>query len=974
MMTLTIKNKLVLLGGLSVLSLTILLGVVHENHAALVSLSEAALLAQDSADKVSDTEYHRMALAADYYSALTHRVEGKVPEKIEKEISFSTAGLKENADSLLVRHVPVLDGAKLKELAASLVTFSDLVSREMPRLMEAHANDEAFGALSAKIDSLGERIQVIQTDFGDKASATNRKLQEELTAAITGANRTLWILYGVSLVLLLPLVFLLILSITRPLRRSTEVSSALAQGDYKTAIMDSERRDEIGLLSHALQDIKTTVADYAGQIDAINRAQAVVEFKLDGTIVNANANFLTATGYTLEEIRGRHHSLFLSPAETGSRAYADFWAALNRGEFQADEFKRIGKGGNIVWLQACYSPVFDPEGKPVKVVKYATDITREKTLANQTMRLKSALDVATANMMVADADHTIIYLNKAVLDFLQEAEKDIQKDLPRFSVATLLGTNIDVFHKNPSVQRGMLDHLKGTYRGSNFVGGRSFNLVANPIFGAEGERLGTIVEWLDGAAAGQMEAINKAQAVLECATDGTILTANTNFLSIMGYGLEEIKGKPHSFLWHETERANGDAQRFWDALNKGEPQTGERRRLGKGGRELWLQASCNPVMDAKGKIVRIVETAMDVTAMVTTRRENEQGAEAAVEILSGLASGNLTREMTGDYTGTFGEIKKAVNSTVGKLHEMVKQIIEAARSVNSAAHEIATGSGDLSQRTETQASSLEETAASMEQITGTVKKNSTNALNASELSAKANAVASDGGRVVEEAVTAMGSIEKSSQKISDIIGVIDEIAFQTNLLALNAAVEAARAGDAGKGFAVVASEVRALAGRSASASKEIKALINESAQQVRTGASLVNHAGTTLKDIVASVNKVSGIVTDIARASQDQATGIDEINTAIAQMDEVTQQNAALVEENTAAATSMVDQARALEELMNFFNLGESVPEKNTANTIVTMGPKRIASGAKPATARLAAARRTNTAPQTAGDADWKEF
>ena len=292
-----------------------------------------------------------------------------------------------------------------------------------------------------------------------------------------------------------------------------------------------------------------------------------------------------------------------------------------------------------------------------------------------------------------------------------------------------------------------------------------------------------------------------------------------------------------------------------------------------------------------------------------------------------LSGGDYSRDMDGAGRGDeLGDMVRSLNENVRNIREIVTGIKQSANSVNSAATEIASGSTDLSMRTEEQASSLEETAASMEEITGTIKQNSANAGSASNLSNTASNVAEAGGKIVQDAVQAMGRIEQSSQKISDIIGVIDEIAFQTNLLALNAAVEAARAGDAGKGFAVVASEVRALAGRSATASKEIKALILDSAAQVKNGAGLVNQAGDTLKGIVDSVKQVAGIVSEIASASVQQSTGIDEINTAVTQMDEVTQQNAALVEENTAAAQSMLEQAKTLESMISFFKVGESAP------------------------------------------------
>ena len=305
--------------------------------------------------------------------------------------------------------------------------------------------------------------------------------------------------------------------------------------------------------------------------------------------------------------------------------------------------------------------------------------------------------------------------------------------------------------------------------------------------------------------------------------------------------------------------------------------------------------------------------------------ENTESALANISgMMASLAEGDLSRRITADYEGMFGKLKADANAMADRLAATIGEIKFAAREVTSASAEISASTTDLSQRTEEQAASLEETSASMEEIASTIKRNAENAQAANRSAGDTREVADRGGEVVAKAVQAMARIEDSSRKISDIIGVIDEIARQTNLLALNAAVEAARAGDAGRGFAVVASEVRSLAQRSSQAAKDINDLINRSNEQVKEGVQLVDEAGKALNEIVESIKGVAQVVSEIATASAEQATGLDQITKALAQMDEVTQQNSALVEENAATAKTLEDQARSMDERISFFRFGEA--------------------------------------------------
>jgi len=443
---------------------------------------------------------------------------------------------------------------------------------------------------------------------------------------------------------------------------------------------------------------------------------------------------------------------------------------------------------------------------------------------------------------------------------------------------------------------------------------------------------------LDAAAIGARDsqsiiaAAGRVQAMIEFDVAGNILNANDNFLATTGYALEEIRGRHHSIFCDKDYVSTSDYKDFWRRLGSGESNGGKYERVGKGGVRLILQGTYTAILDSDGKPYKVVKFASDITAAEAAMAEQQEAERSSAELqahvvsetgsgLTALAAGDLSYRINADFPGQYGALKADFNAAIGKLEEAMSVITANASGIQTGAGEISQAADDLSRRTEQQAATLEQTAAALDQITATVRRTAEGAQRANVVVTDARSDAEASGQVVARAVSAMGQIENSSSQISQIIGVIDEIAFQTNLLALNAGVEAARAGDAGRGFAVVASEVRALAQRSAEAAKEIKVLISASSGQVREGVSLVGQTGEALSAIVSRVSEINTLMAEINASAQEQATALSQVNTAVNQMDQTTQQNAAMVEQSTAASHNLTQEAGELGRLVSRFQL-----------------------------------------------------
>ncbi|NPA72442.1 MAG: PAS domain S-box protein [Gammaproteobacteria bacterium] len=507
---------------------------------------------------------------------------------------------------------------------------------------------------------------------------------------------------------------------------------------------------------------------------------------------------------------------------------------------------------------------FDPEtnaGEAQTAIRsvYLAAREKEEDVAYQldkAQQLQTAMDQISSNIMIADANLTITYMNNEMIDFLKHQEPMLQKFLPHFKVDELLGQNIDIFHANPAHQRGLLNKITEPYTGNIQLDSTHLEIYAIPVYNRSGQRTATVAEWRDKTP--EVQLLEEVSQTVKAAQQG-LLSQRIDLSKVNGVALE-------------------------------------------------LSQSINNLLEAV-----------------------ESPINAAVKVAVSLSEGDLTQHIEGKLLGRFAVLQDSFNVALDNMASMMSQTKVATNAVSGGAQQIYQGSVDLNDRTQNQAASLEQTASSMEQMTAAVKQNADNAQEASQVTQTTASQAKSGVNVMHRAIESMEQIHDSSQKINDIIALIDSIAFQTNLLALNAAVEAARAGEHGRGFAVVAGEVRNLAGKSSEAAKDIRILIEDTVKKVSEGSEHVKGSGEVLNEIVESISNVNKIIEEIALSSNEQSQGVDLVNKSITTIDNAVQQNAALVEETAATAEELGEMSKQMNDNVSQFKINEAAIGITTA-------------------------------------------
>ena len=714
------------------------------------------------------------------------------------------------------------------------------------------------------------------------------------------------------------------------LRLSKTGAPVWLQATYTPVVGESGKVSKVIKFASDVTLAKKKSLEDEGKVNAIGRAQAVVEFDMAGNVITANANFLSLMEYSLDDIAGRHHSMFVEHEEAGSGAYRAFWQKLGRGEFEGGEYLRFGKDGKRVWIQATYNPILDLEGKPVKVVKFCTDITPSKLLALESqVRMQAVMSAACVWEM--DRNGTILKANELMCKAMGATEAD------------LVGKNENEFMFDDDIDQAARKQRWLNLREGKTSAGEVrrkglnrnevwFAATLSPLMGLDGQLAKVVVVSQDVTqqkllrleAEGKLGAIDRAQASIEFDLSGRVLTANKNFQKLMGYDLDEMVGRHHRMFAESAYAASAEYQAFWERLARGEFESGEYKRIGKGGKEVWIQATYNPILDPRGNPVKVVKFATDVTEAKLRSADFEakvdaiDKGQAVIEFdLSGnvvaanrnfLASmGYTLREVLGQHhsmfctaeyqqseeyrdfwlrlnegefiSGRFQRLGKYtrdvwLQSTYTPIFDLNGKPIKVIKYAFDVTKEVT-----LEHSIVTRAHEMKNNIKSLVQSIGEVAENSGMA------SAKVNETAQAaqaGSASVQQSMEAIERIQTSTTKVADIVRVIGDIANQTNLLAFNAAIEAARAGQHGVGFSVVASEVRKLAERSALAAKEMVGLIDESSAQVKEGATVSRAAAKSFEGILTNLHTAVDNVGQIANSTADQRAMADYVAELIA--------------------------------------------------------------------------------------------